>query len=728
MADDDFLHNFREQPDEKFAHQLYQQLSQKEVEMDAVFIPKEQIVPRQSRRVPHGLTLAAAMLAMVLLSGILVLSHTPQPTPLTQTATPDMAQLQVISIDNAAQLQPVKTIGNGTISDVVWSPDGEMLAVAGVAGIWLYSNSASPGAKPDLIPVADDWLRVVTYSPDGKWLAAAGDKGDIHLWDAATLAEQQPIHTNRTLTQSIVFSTDSQLIISAGGDWEVISEPIQIWDVATGTLEQTLTGPGGRIQRLVLSADGKALASLGYTNSRVIQSEITLWDMQTGQESALEMPTNITTTSGIVFTPDSKQLVSVINSRVYTWDTQTGAAVENGLNLDPAVINQSAPIENMTFSPDGKMLVLGVDQPYIGAYDENSLLVLDTERGWVRVRLSLRSTYSLPLWYFVPAFSPDGTQLAATDGMSALYIWDLRTLTLRDTYQDFQSPLTNLTLSADGQKLVTTNASMQIAQINLGDGRITSTNDAGLDWITGVSLNHTGNLLGVGGYYTDTRGSTLQLWDTETNTVSKEFVLYGRQGIGTSNIVFSADDTRVATMTLRPQIWDVTTGEEAVELEQNPGDVYGGDQKHLMAMSADGGLLAATLNGQSVRVWDATTGKILYEWGGITAIIQMVFTPDGDALIISKENGVLQRLQLNPFELQTIQQNLKPLWRLAFSPDGTLLAGVTQDGVQILDAADYTPITTLESNTLTDFKFSSDGRFIVTSGYDGVVRVWGVPE
>src|SRR5262245_54464038 len=46
-----------------------------------------------------------------------------------------------ISVANAQQVQPLAHIGRGLIHDLVWSPDGQMLAVGTNVGIWLYATA-----------------------------------------------------------------------------------------------------------------------------------------------------------------------------------------------------------------------------------------------------------------------------------------------------------------------------------------------------------------------------------------------------------------------------------------------------------------------------------------------------------------------------------------------------------------------------------------------------------
>lgn len=80
--------------------------------------------------------------------------------------------------------EPTAEFGNGSISEIAYSPDGQLLAVCGSGGIFFYdaSNLTQVGH------FSGDFgaIYTIAFSPDGKLLASGGADSTIRLWDMAT--------------------------------------------------------------------------------------------------------------------------------------------------------------------------------------------------------------------------------------------------------------------------------------------------------------------------------------------------------------------------------------------------------------------------------------------------------------------------------------------------------------------------------------------------------------
>src|SRR3972149_2395730 len=130
------------------------------------------------------------------------LSATPSLTPThSPTATPTLPP-QAIDLG---------VLGKGSVNDIAWSPDGNLLAVASTTGVYFYDTKTWQVAGT--IPKgksARNWVNSLVFSPDGKGVVFS--------------------------SYEIAFSPDGSLLVTN------TSDKIQFWEVASGKLLRELDG------------------------------------------------------------------------------------------------------------------------------------------------------------------------------------------------------------------------------------------------------------------------------------------------------------------------------------------------------------------------------------------------------------------------------------------------------------------------------------------------------
>lgn len=149
------------------------------------------------------------------------------------------------------------------------------------------------------------------------------------------------------------------------------------------------------------------------------------------------------------------------------------------------------------------------------------------------------------------------------------------------------------------------------------------------------------------------------------------------------------------------------------------------------AYSPDGMMVASGSADQTIKLWDALTGRELRTLPGHHGSVEDVaFSPDGSRLASISTDGTVLFWNLVSGEPEVVlDAQSGPLWAVAFSPDGRYLATGSENGfVKVWDLHSRQP----DGETLLDLAgqtlpaFSPDGMRLATGGLDGAVHVWSI--
>jgi WD40 repeat protein len=582
----------------------------------------------------------------------------------------------------------------------------------------------------------DGPLFALALSPDGGTLAIGGLDDTVNLFDTETQERIGSYPTPGIVTWLGFHPRNGSLAIVGGID---VPNPrgkgfLHVIDPGTQRprLSASLVGPPadpglGRYTPFgTYAPDGRSVivAFMGCCKHPDVTAPMFLrrFDLPTGSPSGSAVrvaPRSSPTPGQLHPTPDGRLLVAS-DEQTYAIDADTlrvvrrypVGAFSTGMSVDGATLalggedgrlrlldlasggvrtltgRHDSEVRSETFSPDGRRLATGGEDENVIVWNVREGRAIETLKG-----------HNEAVW--AQAFSPDGDVLYTAGPDWTARIWDVagyrrlgrpfRTHTVNNTGE----PSTRaFTLSPDGGTLAAARS----------DGRV--------DLIDAETLRSTGGFEAFAGR------SALAI---EYSPDGRQLAVAGRGGdVG---------------------LWDAGSGKRVGPLLSSPRGADQDNPHNVEALAfGQGGLLAAAaVHGPgegAVRIWDLESRKLIGPPLRLPPRGRgLAFSPDGSQLAIA-----LEAPPQTPGELVEVVdvRSDETLARLrsddvrsvAFSPDGSLLAGGERDGNVLLWATDGwgrvgAPLAS-RGGGVPSLAFSPDGRTLATSHGDGVVALWDV--
>lgn len=283
--------------------------------------------------------------------------------------------------------------------------------------------------------------RYLAISPDSRTLAIgslSNSKHAIKVWDLKTGQEIRTLSGHLNGVSSVVFSSDSQYLVSGSRD-----NTIKIWNIKTSKEIQTLSGDLNWVVSLAISPDGQTFASSG-------SGYIKLWNLATGK-LLQTFPWESHNTNFIAFSSDGKTLIGSksLEDKIHVWDVKTGQLIHT-------LTGHSDDVTGIAIHPDGKTIVSG-------SYD-NTIKVWNLATGKLLRTLTGHSDSVLSV-----AISPDGQTLASGSDDDTVKLWNFSTGELLRTLSTPRGVF-SVAFSPDGQTLVSSSREGTIKVWNLHTG------------------------------------------------------------------------------------------------------------------------------------------------------------------------------------------------------------------------------------------------------------------
>jgi WD40 repeat protein len=153
------------------------------------------------------------------------------------------------------------------------------------------------------------------------------------------------------------------------------------------------------------------------------------------------------------------------------------------------------------------------------------------------------------------------------------------------------------------------------------------------------------------------------------------------------------------------------------------------------AFSPDGRRIATIGSDGTTIIWDSANGEPLLSLPGTTepsdaiGIQRLAYSPDGSILATGDRELVRLWDTASGTEMASLSGHTGEVWAVAFSPDGTKVASAGRDATaRIWDVASGETIQILEGHqdAIEGIAFSPDGALLATAADDAAVKIWEV--
>ena len=681
---------------------------------------------------------------------------------LTLLTLPTLAQDTPITLPEIAQL------GRGTAESVDWHPTGEVLAIAGTSGIWLYDDQLVDTAHfPDVKAVNQ-----IAWSPRGDQIATTTTTGILSVWDISL--EPATLTRHRDWSFDIGENSFMQFAWSPEGERIAVSTSAgtQIVDVETGVV--TLTIPDLE-HAMDWHPDGTQITG-AIDLGDDIGEHVRVWDASTGDVVATYMGVDSGLFwSRILWSADGSTLVGVtsVPAALHAWDTTTGVLLNE---VDPMMGEFGATID--VWWDDGGESLFTAEHYVIGPSRTDYLLSWDLTT-WTSVREGLaignaRQMAKKPdenvwavvtfngeiaIWQFeepeplytqfahgrtsqMLQFSPDGQKLAAVESTSSgiIRVWDV------SGQEESSSEILRYPSMFEIQSVVWISNSENLIGYLKPSGFPTAPGTTILSrlvtWNTSTGAYPPTLLHETGGYV------SLQTYEDEasfslTNEISDPDYTWNRD---LSQVAYIANDSEVNIANVEQretgwlQIGDVLSTVEVTNVAQM---VWSSDSTMVAVLTED------SFGDTSIYVFEATTGEMInrIRSTGFVTLYDLLWKPDSTMIALAGSRGIAGSGQTEHI-LDVVQVNdanptgnhiitvidVDQRFKFAWHPSEQFIAVATSSGVGVFatDPEDNRlpmgvnaePIAHIPEVEIDALDWRSDGAYLAGGHRDGTVRIW----
>ncbi|MCC7445912.1 MAG: protein kinase [Anaerolineae bacterium] len=368
---------------------------------------------------------------------------------------------------------------------------------------------------------------------------------------------------------------------------------------------------------------------------------------------------------------------------------------------------------NVMQARDGNVELAGL----LSVYAVNKIYSQQTDTALVQATLLnyAQQVYPHGDKVHVTQFSPDGRYVLTGGEDGRVMLWEAQT---GKPFREIRTPEVGTTFiwatafSPDGRYVLISSAGTRVEMYEVATGKSVARFSGFENEANTVSFAPDGRLILIGA------GNVATLIDVQSTAVVQRFTGHTDDVISSA---FSPDGKYILTggRDRAARLWDATTGKKLWEYVDQASIISS------VTFSPDGKTM--TIGGIATTIWDIATQQKIRELAG--APNGMAYSPDGKYLLTSGGllTAILWDVQSGT-EVRRLSGHTASIQAVAFSVDGRYALTGGWDGMARLWDMQQTSIRqrlyTAHDGSITDLAFSPDGSLIATASKDKTVRLW----
>lgn len=504
----------------------------------------------------------------------------------TFTNSRDVAFWNVSALDQPVLLSELPRAYSSTGGDLVFRPDGGMLAVIDnhTVDLWDVSDLSTPRLAGQVTIAGNFAVLSTTFNRTGNRLALGDSSAQVSVYDITDPAEPRPQYTfDPGYATAFNPMTDTLAVSGTSIDLYDLSVP-----GSRTELQDPLRGNNEIAYRLAFSPDGKWLASAR-------QGDVVVWDATPQPRWPIQLSvTPLERTPVLAYSPDYRWLAAGDSAELRLWDMSDLRKPVSMASEETAGFGET---QEMAVSPDGRLLATTY---------ENGTVLWDVSKPRSPTVLFATGESFRDL-----VFNPRAPELVA-GGRDALELWDisdpLRPITSAVTLVD-QIGVLSLDFRPDGQVLAVGGRDGTIALLDmtrpfaptLAGGPVA----AYPAYVQDLAFSPDGRTLAtaLGDPFA---GNGILLWDVSTVSTPRKL---GEPLEGVFYVEFGPDGKTLATGS--QLLWDISQPtlptSLGLPLARQARLVFGREGASLVTVDTDGRLVTWDLD---ERTWETVACRM----------------------------------------------------------------------------------------------------------------------